>query len=86
MFLVDEPTASIDPIQERVVFDMITTFHKNITFLVTHRLGYIHESHKVIVLKNGKVEAIGSHNELLKESAYYNNFYESQATMYQGGK
>ena len=82
VFIVDEPTASIDPIQETAMYEKIITHAKHITILVTHRLGSIRKATKILVLKEGKLVAVGTHENLMKDSAYYNALYSSQADMY----
>ena len=52
---------------------------KNKTSLViAHRLSTILDADKIILLHKGKVEAVGKHNFLLKNSKIYKNLYELQ--------
>lgn len=81
LLLVDEPTASIDPIQEREIYKSILT-KKEMTLLVTHRLGSIRMADRIFVLREGKLIAEGNHEKLMDSCKYYNKLYSSQADMY----
>ncbi len=83
VLLVDEPTASIDPIEESRIFELVFSRNEGITLCVTHRLGSVKEASRIIVLKDGEVVGDGSHNELIVTNDYYNRLYMSQASMYE---
>ena len=52
---------------------------KNKTSLViAHRLSTILDADKIVLLHKGKIEAVGKHNLLLKNSKIYKNLYELQ--------
>lgn len=84
VLLVDEPTASIDPIEESSVFEMLFSCQSRITLCVTHRLGSIKKASKIIVLKEGVVAGNGTHEKLMAGNAYYARLYSAQADMYRG--
>ena len=48
------------------------------TVVIAHRLSTIMNSKKIYVLEKGKVGAEGNHDELLKSSEEYKNFYNKQ--------
>ena len=48
------------------------------TIVIAHRLSTILNSDKIYVIDNGQVADTGSHDELLKSSEIYKNFYEKQ--------
>ncbi len=81
LLIVDEPTASIDPIQEREIYNSLLQ-NSVMQILVTHRLGSIKKANKILVLKDGELIASGNHDELMKTNPYYNELYSSQADMY----
>ncbi len=79
IILLDEATSSLDADTERKIQDAITYLTENKTTLViAHRLSTILNSHKIYVIDNGEVAGEGNHNDLLKSSAIYKNFYEKQ--------
>ena len=48
------------------------------TLVIAHRLSTVLNSHKIYVIDKGEVVAEGSHNELIKNSTIYRNFYDKQ--------
>ena len=82
LLMVDEPTASIDPLEEAAVFRAILARESRMTLLVTHRLGSIRQATRILVIKSGRVVAEGSHDELLERDAYYATLWNSQAELY----
>ncbi|MBN1241114.1 MAG: ABC transporter ATP-binding protein [Spirochaetales bacterium] len=82
LLMVDEPTASIDPLEEAAVFRAILARESRMTLLVTHRLGSIRQATRVLVLKSGRLVAEGAHDELLERDEYYATLWNSQAELY----
>ena len=79
IILLDEATSSLDSDSEERVQNAIMNLTKNKTTLViAHRLSTIVRADKIIVLHEGEVVDIGSHNELLKKSNVYKNLYNKQ--------
>ncbi|MGQ9644083.1 MAG: thiol reductant ABC exporter subunit CydD [Ignavibacterium sp.] len=77
IILVDEPTANLDPIiEEEIMNDMFDLFKGKTVLIIAHRLNTIIKADKIIVMKNGKIDAIGNHSELLHKSMYYKNLFE----------
>jgi ATP-binding cassette subfamily C protein CydD len=77
IILVDEPTANLDPIiEEEIMNDMFDLFKGKTVLIIAHRLNTIIKADKIIVMKNGRVDAIGNHSELLDKSVYYKNMFE----------
>lgn len=79
IILVDEPTANLDPIiEEEIMNDMFDLFKEKTVLIIAHRLNTIIKADKIIVMKNGRVEAIGNHSELLEKSLYYKKLFEQK--------
>ena len=79
IILLDEATSSLDADSEEKVQNAIMNLTKNKTTLViAHRLSTIIRANKIIVLHNGEVVDIGTHDELLKKSGVYKNLYSKQ--------
>ena len=77
--LLDEATSSLDAETENKIQEAINYLTKNRTTLViAHRLSTILNSDKIYVIDNGKVIDEGKHEDLIKNSKIYNNFYEKQ--------
>jgi len=81
IILLDEATSSLDAETENKIQKGLSYLTKNKTTLViAHRLSTILNSEKIFVIDKGKVISEGTHNELLKKSPIYKNFYEKQIT------
>ena len=79
IILLDEATSSLDAETEEKIQEAISFLTKGRTTLViAHRLSTILNSHKIYVIDNGKVIGEGRHEDLLKNSEIYKNFYEKQ--------
>ena len=71
IILLDEATSSLDAESEEKVQNAVLNLTKNKTTLViAHRLSTIIRADKIIVMNQGKISDIGTHNELLKNSVY----------------
>lgn len=83
-FILDEPNASLDIHQETNLYNAFKEIedHK-ISIIISHRLGLSKLVDEIIVLNDGKIEAVGSHHELMKskEGLYY-KMYENQRGLY----
>ena len=78
LFLFDEPTSKIDFENEEVVNDVIKNLIKSeTTLIISHKLNTIKSADIVIVLHNGQVNDIGTHDELIQTSHAYKRLYDS---------
>jgi len=76
ILILDDSTSAIDSNTEDKIQYAIKNILKNrTTILITHRLSQIRWADLIIVLKNGKVEAKGNHEELLKVSEEYRKIF-----------
>jgi len=79
ILLLDESTSSLDGPNELLMKHAIDKVSKNRTLVViAHRLATVVDSDQIIVLKDGQVDAVGVHDELLNSSALYRNLAEHQ--------
>jgi len=79
IILLDEATSSLDAETENKIQDAINFLTKGRTTLViAHRLSTILNSDKIYVIDGGEVIGEGKHEDLLKNSETYKNFYEKQ--------
>ena len=66
--VLDEPNAALDPIVERTIYNAYREMLKEKTTLfISHRLGAVRVSDKIIVIKDGCVVGNDSHDKLIKE-------------------
>lgn len=83
--LLDEPTAAIDPIQERALYKLFMALEKGKTSLIiTHRLGAAVVADEILVLKNGHFVECGTHEALIHHGGYYSKMYDAQKGWYNG--
>lgn len=77
MYFFDEPDASLDIIKQKEIYKLIREKTKNkICVYVTHKISNIcKDADTIIILKNGKIEDIGRHDELINKSNYYYQLY-----------
>ena len=79
IILLDEATSSLDAETENKIQKAITLLTKDkTTIVIAHRLSTILNSDKIYVIDKGNVVGEGKHDELLKSSEIYKNFYEKQ--------
>ena len=79
IILLDEATSSLDSETEEKIQGALNYLTKDRTTLViAHRLSTILNSNKIYVVDKGEVIGEGRHEELIKNSDVYKNFYEKQ--------
>jgi len=75
ILILDEATAAVDVETERQIRDAMDEVMKDrTTVIIAHRLSTIKKANKIIVLNDGKIEAMGTHEELLSRGGTYVNF------------
>ena len=80
IILLDEATSSLDAETESKIQKAMEILTKNKTTLViAHRLSTILNANKIFVIDKGKITDSGTHEELIKNSEIYKNFYQKQA-------
>ncbi|MBQ9625403.1 MAG: ATP-binding cassette domain-containing protein, partial [Clostridia bacterium] len=72
IIILDEATASIDADNESLIREAMTELCKNkTTIVIAHKLHTIYNADSIVVLNKGNVEAIGAHEELIKNNETY---------------
>lgn len=79
IFVLDEATASIDTLTEKLIQDAILKLMQGRTnFVIAHRLSTIRNADTILVVSAGKIVESGTHEELLKKRGEYYNLYVKQ--------
>ena len=79
IFILDEATSSIDTITEQKIQNAITVAMKGRTSLViAHRLSTIRQADIILVVKDGKIIELGTHEQLIADHGYYFELYLRQ--------
>ncbi|WP_330824838.1 ABC transporter ATP-binding protein [Streptomyces sp. BE230] len=89
LFILDEPTASLDAPSEHAIFqrymDRAATLaaeNGTITFIVSHRFSTVSGADLIMVLDQGRLVEIGGHEELLAQGGRYADLYSIQQVAY----
>ena len=81
--ILDEPTSALDPLVE---YDILSQFIEMIkektSVIISHRVGICRTADKIIVMKDGRVQECGRHEELLHAGGEYARLWEAQAKWY----
>ena len=79
ILILDEATSALDSESESLVQTALSNLMQGRTTLViAHRLGTIRRANRIAVLEEGRITAIGSHEELLTTSPTYQRLYQLQ--------
>ena len=83
ILILDEPTASLDPIAEAEIFKQFDTLREGKTTLfVSHRLSSAVAADEIIVMQNGKILEQGNHHTLMENDGAYCKLFKLQAEKY----
>lgn len=84
IYILDEPTAQIDPLMEAEIFDKFKYLTEGKTsVMVTHRISAAKICDRVIVLEHGEIVEDGTHDELIRKNGIYSEMYRRQAVWYE---
>ncbi len=79
VLLLDDATASVDPETEYEIREaMVAAMRDRTTIVVSNRLSTLRQTDRIVVLIGGRIEAIGTHEELLESCDYYRELAELQ--------
>lgn len=79
IMLLDEATSQIDIRSEEYIHDALAKFVGNrTTIIVTHRLTAIRLADRIIVMQDGKIDQIGTHQELLEKCPFYQGLWKTE--------
>lgn len=83
ILILDEPTAQLDALNERELYMLYDELIENkSSIFISHRLASTKFCDRIIYLRDGKILAEGSHDELIKTCPDYRDLYELQAKNY----
>jgi ATP-binding cassette, subfamily B, bacterial len=83
VLILDEPTAALDARSEYEVFRRFKELSQGKTaILISHRFSSVRMADRILVLADGRVEAAGTHEELVAQQGRYSELFELQAAGY----
>ena len=83
VWILDEPTASLDPEAEAALFAELKEILKGrIGIVISHRFSTVRIADRIAVIADGKIAELGSHEELLRANGRYAQLFELQAAGY----
>ncbi len=83
ILILDEPTASLDPLAEQDIFDRFAALgREKLTILVSHRLSGAVNADRILVIENGELIETGTHEELMACGGAYHKLFTTQAKHY----
>ena len=79
IFIFDEPTSNIDPIHTFVMLKNLISIYKDKTLIMAcHHMELIELVERIIVIENGRIKEIGTHDELIKRNGIYYELLNSR--------
>lgn len=84
VLILDEPTSALDARAETEAFQRFIQLTQGKTaVIISHRFSTVRIADRIMVLKNGQVEEIGTHQELMANDKLYAELFNLQAAGYQ---
>ena len=79
ILILDDSTSAVDTKTDKLIRDAFENKIPDTTkIIIAQRISSVQDCDKIIVMKQGKIDAIGTHDELLKNNEIYKEVYESQ--------
>lgn len=83
VMVLDEPTAALDPIAESEVYEQYNRYTQGRTAIfISHRLASTKFSDRIILLDDGEIAEMGTHEELMRAGGNYARMFEVQSSYY----
>ena len=79
ILILDDSTSAVDTKTDKLIRDAFTSKIPDTTkIIIAQRISSVEECDKIIVMKQGRIDAIGTHEELIRTNDIYRDVYESQ--------
>ncbi len=83
LLIFDEPSSALDPIAEYEMSELILdSSNRATTIVIAHRLSTIRHADRIVLIDNGTVKEIGTHDELMQAKGKYYEMFTKQAENY----
>lgn len=78
IFILDEATASVDPLTEALIQEGLdVALHGRTSIVIAHRLSTVRNADRIIVLRQGRIIESGTHDDLLEANGHYAELYNT---------
>ena len=86
ILIFDDSLSAVDTETDRAIREALAKARKELhksatTFIISHRLTTLAEADVIVVMQNGEISQMGSHDELLKQEGLYKRIYQIQAAL-----
>ena len=83
MLIFDEPTSSLDALAEEKIYkELGNMMEGRTTLFISHRLASTRFCNRIMLIKEGKIIEVGTHEELMDKDGMYCHMYETQGKYY----
>ncbi|ERI91972.1 ABC transporter, ATP-binding protein [Clostridiales bacterium oral taxon 876 str. F0540] len=82
ILIFDDSLSAVDAETDRLIREELKKKSEdNTTFIISHRISTVMDADKIIVLNHGKIESIGTHDELVNKAGIYKRIWEIQNSL-----
>ncbi|WP_256237469.1 ABC transporter ATP-binding protein [Bacillus sp. EB600] len=79
LLILDEATSALDLESEHSIQESVNILaHNRTTFIVAHRLSTITHANRIVLIENGEITEVGTHDELMEQKGGYYNLFQIQ--------
>ncbi len=87
IIILDEATSYADPENEAIIQESVSKLIKDKTLIViAHRLSTVKDANRIVLVNNGNIDAIGTHDELYNSSPLYKKMWDSHISVRDRGE
>ena len=79
ILILDDSTSAVDTVTESKIREGLAAYLPETTkIIIAQRISSVSHADRIVILDNGRIDAVGSHEELLAQNEIYRDIYESQ--------
>ncbi len=83
IYILDEPTSSLDPLSEEKINRLIIQNSKKTMIIIAHRLSTVVDTNRIYLIDRGRIVEEGTHEELMSLKGLYAKMFQTQKSLYQ---